>query len=76
MQKEPYILELDHWIIRVREPESTGSYPVILLLHGWTGDENAMWVFANRLPRNSLLISPPRALSCSAERIWLAPRFI
>jgi len=58
MQKEPYILELDHWIIRVREPESTGSYPVILLLHGWTGDENAMWVFANRLPRSSLLISP------------------
>jgi len=29
-----------------------------LLLHGWTGDENAMWVFANRLPKNALLVAP------------------
>jgi phospholipase/carboxylesterase len=31
---------------------------VILLLHGWTGDENAMWIFASKLPEDYLLIAP------------------
>jgi phospholipase/carboxylesterase len=35
-----------------------GPHPVILLLHGWTGDENAMWIFAARLPKDALLIAP------------------
>jgi len=28
------------------------------MLHGWTGDENSMWVFMNRLPKNALLVAP------------------
>ena len=28
------------------------------MLHGWTGDENAMWIFAHRLPSNYWLIAP------------------
>jgi len=44
--------------MQVRAPESGGPHPVILMLHGWTGDENAMWVFANRLPAGVLLIAP------------------
>jgi phospholipase/carboxylesterase len=28
------------------------------MLHGWTGDENSMWVFAPRLPKNILGIAP------------------
>jgi phospholipase/carboxylesterase len=28
------------------------------MLHGWTGDENSMWVFASRLPKGALLIAP------------------
>jgi phospholipase/carboxylesterase len=46
------------WVFRTRQPEGAGSFPVILLLHGWTGDENSMWVFTSRLPKNHLLIAP------------------
>lgn len=45
-------------MLRQRLPEAPGPHPLILLLHGWTGDENAMWVFAGRLPANALLVAP------------------
>ena len=45
-------------VIRTRLPEGAGPFPVILMIHGWTGDENSMWVFAPRLPKNTLLIAP------------------
>ncbi len=47
-------LQIEHWTVRVRKPEGEGPHPVMLLLHGWMGDENAMWVFASRLPKNLL----------------------
>lgn len=31
---------------------------VLLMLHGWSGDENAMWVFIPRLPSNTLILAP------------------
>lgn len=46
------------WIARQRAPETAGPHPVIVMLHGWTGDENAMWVFARRMPPDALLIAP------------------
>ncbi len=46
------------WIIRQRRPPGDGPFPLILLLHGWTGDENAMWVFASRLPKDAILVAP------------------
>jgi len=50
--------QLDGWVVRQRTPEGPGPHPLLLLLHGWTGDENAMWIFANRLPENALLVAP------------------
>lgn len=49
---------LDQWVIRLRIPEGEGPHPVMLLLHGWTGDENSMWIFTSRLPKEMLLIVP------------------
>lgn len=46
------------WIVRFRQPEGQGSWPVFLLLHGWTGDETSMWIFASRLPEQAVLIAP------------------
>jgi phospholipase/carboxylesterase len=57
-------LQLDQWVARARQPEGSGPFPVYLLLHGLTGDEEVMWVFASRLPVNALLIAP-RALHSS-----------
>lgn len=52
------LVSIDGWVMRVQRPGSVGPLPVILMLHGWTGDENSMWVFAPRLPRNALLVAP------------------
>lgn len=51
-------IEYDGWRMRQRVPVGPGPHPLILMLHGWTGDENAMWVFASRLPEDALLIAP------------------
>lgn len=51
-------LEVQGWKLRLRVPAGTDPHPVALLLHGWTGDENAMWVFASRLPTDHLLVAP------------------
>lgn len=45
-------------IVRLRTPNQDSEYPVLLLLHGWTGDENSMWVFESRLPQDNIIIAP------------------
>jgi len=52
------VRHVDGWVLRQSIPDSPGPHTLMLLLHGWTGDENAMWVFANRLPKNALLVAP------------------
>lgn len=55
---EPQDLSIDGWTVKLRVPDGSEPHPVIFLIHGWTGDERSMWVFAQRLPKNALLISP------------------
>ena len=58
IQEQLDTLEFENWMIRYRTPAGDGPHPVIWLLHGWTGDENSMWVFAARLPQEYLLLAP------------------
>ena len=51
-------ISIGNWMMQVHRPDASGPFPVILMLHGWTGDENSMWVFTSHLPRNALLIAP------------------
>ncbi|MEX1247991.1 MAG: alpha/beta fold hydrolase [Anaerolineales bacterium] len=52
-------VQLGSWTLKIREPiQGDKPHPVIILIHGWTGDEGSMWVFAPRLPQNTLLIAP------------------
>jgi phospholipase/carboxylesterase len=51
-------LQIGDWTLKLRFPQGEGPHPVIFLIHGWTGDERSMWVFAPRLPKNALLIAP------------------
>ncbi len=37
-------------------PQSSGR--LLLLLHGWTGDENSLWDIANLLPDRDLILAP------------------
>jgi len=43
-------------IYRVRR--GTARSPLILMLHGLSGDENVMWLFDHALPRSATVISP------------------
>jgi phospholipase/carboxylesterase len=51
-------IEIASWVVRLRQPGGQGPHPVALLLHGWTGDEKVMWVFAPRLSKKALLVAP------------------
>lgn len=56
-------ITINNLVMRVHQPEGTGPFPVLLMLHGWTGDENSMWIFTSRLPKNALLIAPRGTVS-------------
>ncbi len=58
MSENARLINVDDWIMRQRFPEGQGPYRLILLIHGWTGDENSMWIFSSRLPSNYLILSP------------------
>lgn len=46
------------WVIKQRTPSGEGPHPVMVMIHGWTGDEDSMWIFASRLPEHAMLIAP------------------
>lgn len=58
MKASSRLIRIDDILFRVREPEGEGPFPVYLMLHGLTGNENSMWVFATRLPAAAVLIAP------------------
>ena len=69
-------LTLDNWHLRVRRPSGPEPGPVALLLHGLTGDENVMGIFASRLPKEYLIISPRGLFSSpSGGYSWLEKEF-
>ncbi|HET9909488.1 MAG TPA: hypothetical protein VFQ23_22770 [Anaerolineales bacterium] len=54
---ETQLIQFEDWTLRVRESEDQ-SAKLLLLVHGLTGDENSMWVFARDLPANYWIIAP------------------
>jgi phospholipase/carboxylesterase len=55
------------WTLRVRE--STSPSPrLMLLIHGLTGDENSMWVFARNLSSDYWMVAPRAPHSARMEQ--------
>lgn len=52
------IVEIGDWVVRRKNPGNPGSTRLMLLLHGWTGDENSMWIFTPRIPIHYLILAP------------------
>ena len=51
------LITFKDWTLRVRE--STSPSPrLMLLIHGLTGDENSMWVFARNLSSDYWMVAP------------------
>lgn len=51
------LIEFDHWTLRIRAASERPAR-LLLLIHGLTGDENSMWVFARNLPAHYWMIAP------------------
>ena len=51
------LITFNDWTVRFREAQSA-SPRLLVMLHGWTGDENSMWVFTRRISTNYHLIAP------------------
>jgi phospholipase/carboxylesterase len=56
-ENEIITIEDEGWVTSIRLP-SEKPVACILLLHGWTGDERSMWIFAHGL--TSYLVFAPR----------------
>ncbi len=80
------IIEKDGWVFRFFSPSENPSR-VLLLLHGWTGDEQSMWQFTHKLPENYAIIAPRAPYSAPADKggyswreikpgTWGAPTFV
>ncbi|HUE98666.1 MAG TPA: hypothetical protein VMN99_05390 [Anaerolineales bacterium] len=51
------LISFEDWTLRIHE--SAHSSPrLMLLIHGLTGDENSMWVFAQNLARGYWMVAP------------------
>lgn len=73
--EETKVVESNNWIARVRQPTQPWNGRVVLLLHGWTGDENIMWIFARRLPVNCWMAAPRGPLvSPEGGYAWALPQ--
>ena len=46
-----------NWTLRIRESAHPAPR-LMLLIHGFTGDENSMWVFARDLPAHYWIVAP------------------
>ena len=69
-------LTYNGWTMRVRHAVR-GPARFMLLLHGWTGDENSMWIFARKFP-DDMWVAAPRAPYASKKGgySWRSPRTV
>jgi phospholipase/carboxylesterase len=51
------LTQFEDWTLRVRKAKDQPAR-LLLLLHGYTGDENSMWIFARDLPSQYWIIAP------------------
>jgi phospholipase/carboxylesterase len=68
-------IESDGWILRVKPPQNPENAGVLMLLHGWTGDETVMWIFARNLDQNTWIVAPRGPVSAQGGGYgWLPHR--
>jgi len=56
-QSDTELVDWNGWTLRVRR-SSARSARLLLLIHGWTGDENSMWVFVRNFAPEYWIVSP------------------
>jgi phospholipase/carboxylesterase len=51
------LISFNNWTLRVRE-STHPSARLLLMIHGFTGDENSMWVFGRDMPEPYWIVAP------------------
>jgi pimeloyl-ACP methyl ester carboxylesterase len=51
------LVQFKEWTLRIR-PASVRPSRLLLMVHGWTGSEDSMWVFARDMPPENWIIAP------------------
>ena len=58
-------IEMEGWTCRIR-PATDHPTRLVVLLHGWTGDENSMWLFTRKIPGQYAILLPRAPFPTSA----------
>ena len=77
MQTAPdtQLVQFEGRTLRIRE-STDPSARLLLLIHGLTGDENVMWVFARDLPDHYWMVAPRAPYAAQASGYsWRPPQF-
>ena len=57
------------WTFRIKQPPQLSDQTrVMLLLHGYMGNENVMWILTNPMPKTHLFIAPRAPVKIGAEQ--------
>ena len=69
------LISFKNWTLRIRE-SSHPSRRLLLMIHGFTGDENSMWVFGRDMPEQYWIVAP-RALYAGQPSgySWRPPQY-
>jgi len=67
---ESFVLDEDGWIVRVQPALSSPPASLVIFLHGWTGDENSMGIFAGGL-QSSWCVFPRAPVKLAAGYAWV-----
>jgi phospholipase/carboxylesterase len=54
---EPELLTFRKWTFRLRSSQSEPGR-LLILIHGWMGDENSMWILARGIPPEYSILAP------------------
>ncbi len=70
------LIEFNDWTLRVRASQTINPR-LLILIHGWTGDENSMWVFARGLSTDFWMIAPRAPYPADPSGFsWRAPELL
>jgi phospholipase/carboxylesterase len=71
IENKPIYIYENGWKVRIQPPKQPVEARVMLLIHGWTGDENVMWIFTRNLPDNYWFIAPRGPIAAGEGYAWL-----
>jgi predicted esterase len=75
VQNDTRLITFHNWTLRIR-PGTGRPARLLLLIHGWTGDENSMWVFVRNFPASYRIVAPRAPFAAQAGGYsWRPPPF-